>query len=110
MQTIDILGTPYLIQKFSGSEDDRMIDNDGFCDFSTKEIGYAEGLEISHPGDQKNLELVKQQVLRHEIVHAFMYESGLNTNSEFAVNETLIDWIAIQFPKMLKAMKTCNSL
>lgn len=42
--------------------------------------------------------------LRHEIIHAFLNESGLKDNFEHANQmgheETMVDWIAIQFPKI----------
>ena len=50
------------------------------------------------------LDVLYKKTLRHELVHAFLYESGLfnNTNSDWAKNEEVVDWIAIQFEKMLK--------
>lgn len=50
-------------------------------------------------------ELQKKQ-LRHEIIHAFLSESGLQSNwqhiEQFGHDETTIDWFAIQSPKMFK--------
>ena len=48
--------------------------------------------------------------IRHEVVHAFLEESGLSDCSlrpemAWARNEEMVDWIAIQFPKMLEAFK-----
>lgn len=47
--------------------------------------------------------------LRHEIIHAFLFESGLWVNSNsvecWAMNEEMIDWIAIQYPKISKVFK-----
>ena len=51
------------------------------------------------------MESFRKKVARHEIIHAFLYESGLSHNSEWANNEEMIDWIAIQFSKMLKAFE-----
>ena len=52
--------------------------------------------------------------LRHEIVHAFLSESGLQSNLEhnqrFGHEETMVDWIAIQFPKMLEVFKELDIL
>ena len=43
-------------------------------------------------------------VLVHELVHAFLYESGLSINSlspsGWASNEEMTDWMAIQGPKL----------
>jgi hypothetical protein len=41
-----------------------------------------------------------KKVLRHELVHAFIYESGLDTCCGWARNEEMTDWIATQFPKI----------
>ena len=57
----------------------------------------------------KNLKDFKNKVIRHEILHAFLYESGLRENSNqtgaWAENEEMVDWFAIQFPKILKVYK-----
>ena len=43
-----------------------------------------------------------------------MYESGLDANFEhanqFGHEETMIDWIAIQFPKLYKAFEAAGCL
>ena len=52
--------------------------------------------------------------LRHEIVHAYLYESGLRENSEkqyaWADNEEMVDWFAIQGPKIFKTYKELGVL
>lgn len=52
--------------------------------------------------------------LRHEIIHAFLAESGLQSNYEhykqFGHEETIVDWFAIQFPKMIKAFESVNAI
>ncbi len=57
-----------------------------------------------------NLEVYDKQTLRHEIIHAFFAESGLHSDSDYAENEELVDWIAIQFPKMLKVFQEVDAL
>ena len=52
-------------------------------------------------------EELKNKVLRHEIVHAFFHESGC---SEWTNDENLVEWIAIQVPKMAKAMKEAGAI
>ena len=49
-------------------------------------------------------------MLRHEIVHAFLYESGLDVSSEWARNEEIVDWIALQTPKLQKAFEEAGCL
>ena len=55
-------------------------------------------------GAKKDLKNYQRQVIRHEILHAFLYESGLEGNS-WAINEEMVDWLAIQFPKIEKAFR-----
>lgn len=99
---VTVLGTEYQIIRNATVSEYPILESqaDGFCDFSTKKIVISE----MKPDDysMKNLEIYEEKVIRHELVHAFMYESGLDVNSEWGRDETLIDWIAIQFPKMAK--------
>lgn len=62
-------------------------------------------MEEDTVGLKKDLQQYKNSVMRHEIVHAFLYESGLDVCSKgaWAKNEEMVDWIAIQFPKMMVA-------
>jgi hypothetical protein len=52
--------------------------------------------------------------LRHEIIHAFLHESGLSgssvTDVPWAVNEEMVDWFAIQFPKMIKVFEQLDCI
>jgi hypothetical protein len=62
-----------------------------------------------------NLAEYNKKVLRHEIIHAFLHESGLSGNSlqyegAWSQCEEMVDWIAIQFPKMLRAFQDANCL
>ena len=51
-----------------------------------------------------DLDKYQKEVLRHEIIHAFLYESGLDACSgpaeNWASNEEMVDWFAIQSPKI----------
>lgn len=49
----------------------------------------------------------KKEVIRHELIHAFFNESGLN---EYYENEQLTNWLAIQFPKLQKAFEEAGCL
>lgn len=59
------------------------------------------------------VDLIKE-ILRHEIVHAFLHESELwdssNDAAAWAVNEEMVDWFAIQGPKIYKAWKEAGAL
>lgn len=95
---IDVLGTEYVV-KFKELNDE---DIDGFCDNTQKLIVIRSDNE-NKVGDFKYLQ--KKQ-LRHEIIHAFMSESGLQCNwqhiEQFGHDETTVDWFAIQSPKIFR--------
>ena len=76
-------------------------DADGYADFTIKKIVVKKLIQDGE--SYEDLELWQRKTLRLEIVHAFLYESGLWQNSfkDWARNEEMTDWIALQFEKML---------
>ena len=97
---VNVLGTEYNLIESNEANDERLKGKDGYCDTSTKECVVDE-MQGTEPDMKKNLPEYKKAVKRHELIHAFLYESGLDSCS-WAGNEEMVDWIAIQFPKMLK--------
>lgn len=109
---VNVLGTEYTILQESKEERSKFStvkDYDGCCDFSTKNIYIA---EISEENDYywEDYKAHRDKTIRHELVHAFLFESGLDNNSEWARNEEIIDWIAIQIPKISKMMSELEIL
>lgn len=107
---INILGTVYTVKKQSENENPRLEDCDGYCDWTTKEIVVAR--EVC--GNLGNMNCYVRKVIRREIVHAFMLESGLHecsgeTNA-WACNETMVDWVARQGPKIYAAWQEAGAL
>lgn len=105
---VNILGTEYTIETRKRQKDTRLDDNAAYCDDSVKKIVLAE--HEPDPHDKQNIEAVIKKVTRHEIVHAFLCESGLIENSDWADNEELVDWIAIQGPKIWKAWQEAGAI
>ena len=104
---IDVLGTSYSIRQSNKVENLNLEDADGYCDHSVKSI-VIDTFKDS-PGSLEDLDEYKKQVIRHEVIHAFLFESGLDTNS-WARNEEIVDWFAIQFPKLLKAFESSDCI
>lgn len=111
MKKINILGTEYSIKIHKVSEDDYMKKNRlaGYCDEENKEIVIADMSEEEYfvGMDAKAQKRFFNKTLRHEVIHAFLNESGLSDNASvpsvaWAKHEEMIDWIAIQFPKIQK--------
>ena len=106
---INVLGTDYEVVLNAKEEDYPNLQyGDGYCDFTVKKIVVTE--MKNEDNDVENLEYYQQKVMRHELVHAFMYESGLDVCSEWGRDETLVDWIAIQSPKLFKAFEEVGCL
>lgn len=106
---VKILGTEYEIVKNAEEKDYPQLKKcDGFTDFSIKKIVVADFDKDESSID--DLEWYKNKVLRHEIVHAFVHESGLAENCDWARNEEMTDWIALQFEKMLDVFKEVKAI
>lgn len=108
--TMDILGTEYSVTVTNDGKEPRLKNMDGFCDETSKEIVAEDYQTISDEDSKKILLLQTKKVLRHEIVHAFLFESGLAENSMWAQNEELVDWIAMQGPKIVKAWQEVGAI
>lgn len=118
-RTVNILGTPYTIKLKQYGEDEtferRSID--GYCDSWTKQIVICDmstrkGWEHE---PSETAEAAQKEALRHEIVHAFFDESGLGYSSNavgcaWAKNEEMVDWFAIQGPKVYRAWQEAGCL
>lgn len=103
---VSILGTEYEI--VTDAPDEMLPDNaDGAMDQSIKRIVIAK-FEPDR-NSIKDLESYRKKVLRHEIIHAFLYESGLWNNSgtaeSWGTSEEITDWFAIQSPKIMEVFQ-----
>ena len=108
MEIINILGTDYTIKYQNETENPKLVGNDGLCETFSKELVLREFETTNDMLD--NIDKYKEKVLRHEVIHGFFFESGLDCNSDFGRNEELVDWIAIQFPKMYRVFKELGVL
>ena len=95
--TINVLGTEYeVILNATAEEFEALESCDGYCDWSSKTIVVR---AEKQDDDADKFEVFADKILRHELIHAFLNESGLQFDSE---NERMVDWMAIQIPKMAK--------
>lgn len=113
---INVLGTEYavcFVDKFPERLCEYDDNSDGLFNQHNKEIF------IKHCRDEDITEngriRLEKKTLRHELIHAFLAESGLSASASthygaWAENEEMVDWIAIQFPKILKAFEEADCL
>lgn len=116
--TINVLGEEYTItfKKYNEDESFERSDIGGYCTHFTHSIVVCDmrtykGMEHE---TIEALDAYTKRNLRHEIVHAFFEESGLSDNSStiegWARNEEMVDWIAIQGPKIWKAWQEAGAI
>ena len=113
--SISVLGTEYKIEYRTKKQDKKLMEIDGYCDYSTKTIVCIKRTkEDKHPMDLGDLKFIDNRILRHEIIHAFLFESGLGGSSvwvgQWALNEEMVDWFAMQFPKMVEVFRSAGCL
>lgn len=116
---VNILGTEYKIKVEKISENDYMRKNNfaGYCSEYSKTIVIGDVNEKEYFDFESDLEKKAsfKETLRHEIIHAFLDESGLSRDSDvprqgWAKNEEMVDWIAIQSPKIFEAFRQVGCL
>lgn len=108
---INVLGTEYTLMVCGEDEDPRLDGCDGLCDETVKQLlvdSYSKNRD--DPTCKKNLEVQISKNKRHEIIHAFLFESGLAENSQWAQIEEMVDFFAIQSPKLFETFKAADAL
>lgn len=117
--TVNVLGTEYTVtmKKYDEDEAFERRSIDGYCDYLTKNIVVCDmttykGWEHEPP---ETAEAAQRETLRHEIVHAFLDESGLgdsslNVDCPWAKNEEMVDWFAQQGLKIYKAWQEAGAI
>ena len=107
---INILGSMWSIVERTEAEDTRLEGCDGYADWSKRLIV----IEREMQGNLEDMEAYIRKVKRHEIVHAFLEESGLSECSAcaeaWAENEEMVDWIARIGPKIYNAWVEAGAL
>lgn len=111
--TVNVLGAEYTLEIVKPGIDEKLKYCDGYADWTTRRIAVLDPqTDENSVGD---IEAYKRKVMRHEITHAFMFESGLlaNTNQGDvggAYDEQVVDWIAYQGPKIYAAWQSVGAV
>lgn len=109
MKKVNILGTTYKVFKgVSTHSDPDLNDRFGYCSFVERKIVVADIRTVPSWCNESDSVIKAQEnaTLRHEVLHAFLSESGLRGSScdvqGWALNEEMVDWFALQYPKIKK--------
>ena len=109
---VDVLGTEYKIfLNVPVAYDSLLEECGGYCDKTTKLI------VVGEPGETNlgNWREYEKSCIRHELVHAFLFESGIGGNTLWDIEgqehpEHMVEWIAMQAPKLIKAFEAVGAL
>ena len=114
--SVNVLGTQYRIEVRKRADEPYMVENelDGYCSSMDKLIVVSDMSDAKFVSETEKENYFKH-VLRHELVHACYAESGLSdcansVQGAWCKNEEMIDWIAYQFPKMIKVFEEAGCL
>lgn len=117
IKTVKILGTNYKVHtNVPVAKDQELMNRFGYCAHKEHRIVIADMNTIeSWANESEEVKSAQmKQTLRHEIIHAFLNESGLMGSSAtgvpWAMNEEMVDWFAIQLPKMIKVFKQLDCM
>lgn len=116
---VDVLGTMYAIYESNLDECTFMKEHnlDGYCESYDRKIVISDMSDAVRydfsSEDAKNR--YRGSLLRHEIIHAFLSESGLQDstnsfNSAWSKNEEMIDWFSIMWPKINNAFEAVGAI
>lgn len=111
---LDILGTPYMVRLRTPEQDKALEECDGYCDHTSHEIVIEAQTERSYDC-VKEYPAFQRRVLRHEIIHAFLFESGLGGDATYRQDgethpELMVDWFARQASKIYTAYQAAGAL
>lgn len=110
---VNVLGAEYRVFLDVPAEEDGALEEyAGYCDNTAHMIAVAAKDKDSDLGQWEEY---RKRVLRHELIHAFLFESGLGGDAVWHVAgqthpEQTVDWIARQFPKMLETFQAAGAL
>ena len=113
-RTVNVLGTEYLIQFKNEEEDPELKNLSGYCANNTKEIVVHNSINYFEDKSDEWVVNDIKSTIRHELIHAFFNESGLILsavfNSHWSKNEEMVDWLAVQSPKIFKVFQELDLL
>lgn len=103
---MNILGTEYTL--IIDSEYCEEANADGITARYEKKIYMRNVQDMLEKGASQQAKQIRyDETLRHEIVHAFLFESGLDS---YSYDETLVQWLAAKMPQVVQTFKEmgCN--
>ena len=109
-KSVTVLGETYTIETRNADRDKFLERVDGYTDRTTHTIVLA---EMDGHVTLDNKERYQAEVLRHEIVHAFVAECGIQNLTDYGPgddDEGVVDWFARMGPKIAAAWQAAGCM
>lgn len=113
-KSVLILGTRYSIIRKKFKDMDNLC---GYTNAHSKQIcvGLMDTYPSAREASEESIDAEEKETLRHEIIHAFLNESGLKScagkyNRAWSRNEEMVDFFAIQSPKIFRTFQELDIL
>lgn len=105
---MNVLGTEYKINPKSGSNNDpKLADANGYVDYTTKQIVIDTDVFTHTDKTVERLDIYGEDLVMHELVHAYIYESGLDCSFN---QEIIVEWIAKMIDRLYESKKEVKKL
>lgn len=109
---VSVMGVAWTLVSRKKTEDDRLEEVSGYTDPSKRLIVLLDAQPDRWSLGDMHQDL--QATIRHELIHAFLYECGLWTDSlecdHWAMNEEMVDWFAMKLPAIAQACRAVNAM
>lgn len=101
---INILGQEYTVEFRTPEQNPKLelMGADGLAELHDNRIVIDSKMNPKTGKEYDNFEQYEKKVVRHEIMHAFFHEAGLR---DYCNDEILVEWLALQIPKICKVMQ-----
>lgn len=97
---VNVLGTEYTVKLDVARRDDKYLEElDGYTDETSRTIVVSDCKSTNYDNPQE----YKDRVLLHEVIHSFLNESGLPKGTCDWHCEEMVEWMAMQMPKIVAA-------
>ena len=111
---VNVLGTEYTVE-YVEKYPEYLSEFDETADALCNSHNRAIYVKLNNDKTEQGKKRLYNKNLRHEIIHAFLYESGLSATTyghmgAWAENEEIVDWFAIQSPKIIKLFQQLDIL
>lgn len=101
---VNVLGVEYDIELIEEKDEFMKFGGlVGHTDFTSKKIKVLIQKKIDDLSSD-NQKINQNNIIRHELIHAFLFESGIDMGMQFH-NEECVDFFAMQLPKILKMLE-----